>query len=78
MTRLAASEWSVWKDICDTNRDEIIDALEELTGEIDLLKGALGSGEYSDLGEAFEDANRFVRDLNEKISGGLGRRWPHM
>ena len=78
MTLLAASEWTVWKDICDTNRDEIIDALEELTGEIDILRGALGSGEYSYLGEAFEDANRFVRDLNEKISGGLGKRWPHM
>lgn len=69
MTRLAASRWSVWKDICETNQDEIISALDELAGEIESIRGALVDGRYSWLGQAFDGANRFASHLAEKDEG---------
>lgn len=69
MTRLAASQWSVWRDICETNRDEIIYALGELADELGALRGALEDGRSEDLGRAFEEANRFVSRLTERATG---------
>jgi prephenate dehydrogenase len=66
MTRLAASRWSVWKDICETNRDEIVAALGEIAFEIESLREALYDGRFSIVAGAFEEANGFARRLPAK------------
>lgn len=69
MTRLALSRWSVWKDICETNRDEIVTALGELAGEIETLREALSDSRFSTLAGAFEEANGFACHPSVKDTG---------
>lgn len=69
MIRLAASEWTVWEDICRTNNIEIADALGEVTAEIETLRGMLQSGDYLKACRAFEDANRFAREFHQSRQG---------
>ena len=61
MTRLAASSWTVWEDVCRTNADEIRDALDEIIMEIETMRAALAEGSLSTLRSAFEKANDFSR-----------------
>lgn len=62
MTRLAASSWSVWEDVCRTNADEIRGALDEIIMEIESMRAALSEGNLSTLRDAFEQANEFSRN----------------
>jgi len=62
MTRLAASSWSVWEDVCRTNADEISAALGEVILEIEAIRHGLAEGRFSTLAQAFEEANEFSRD----------------
>jgi prephenate dehydrogenase len=63
MTRLANSPWSIWNDICDTNADEIGDALAEAMNKIEALRLAVASGDSVTLSEAFRKANEFSHQL---------------
>lgn len=65
MTRLAASRWSVWEDICRSNADEISAALDESLAEIEALRAALVSGDFSGLGEMFNDAGDLARGFHK-------------
>ena len=69
MTRLAESPWSIWKDICRTNADEIAVALGEVLAEIDMARRALAAGDDSHLQRAFEAANK-LSALGEPEEGG--------
>ena len=60
MTRLASSPWQIWKDICQTNADEITQALAEVIGELEATRKAVASGDSAALVEAFEKANESV------------------
>ena len=60
MTRLASSPWSIWKDICQTNADEITHALAEVIRELEATREAVASGDSAALTEAFEQANKSV------------------
>ena len=60
MTRLASSPWSIWKDICRTNADEISQALAAAIGELEAMRRAVASGDSAALVEAFEKANESV------------------
>lgn len=64
MTRLAASRWSVWEDIFRTNADEIALALAEMTSEMEAIRLALESNEYTKLGDAFRLANEFLQSFH--------------
>ncbi len=64
MTRLAASQWSVWEDILLSNADEISHALGEVISEIESLREAVASGDMEKAREAFERANEFARRMN--------------
>ena len=61
MVRLAGSRWSVWEDICRTNADEISLALDDVIGEIEAARSSISSGNFEDLGGAFELANNLVK-----------------
>lgn len=65
MTRLARSRWSVWEDVCKTNGDEIVAALDEAISEIESVRAAISSGEFSDLGEMFQRANELMGRLDD-------------
>jgi prephenate dehydrogenase len=55
MLRLAASPYSVWHGIIETNRDNIERALEDFAGHLEQIRGQLRSGSLS--GE-FDRANQ--------------------
>jgi prephenate dehydrogenase len=62
MTRLAASSWSVWRDICLTNQTSIADALGRLIAELQSLKDAIDNGDFNQVRELFTAANRSVAE----------------
>lgn len=68
MTRLAASQWSVWEDICATNGDEIAAALAGLIALFERMRGELASGHLARTGAAFRDANAFIRGIHGDTS----------
>jgi prephenate dehydrogenase len=61
MTRLASSPWSIWKDICQTNADQITEALGEVIRELELTRKGVASGDSAALFEAFQKANESSR-----------------
>jgi prephenate dehydrogenase len=58
MTRLGASSWSVWRDICLTNQPNLAAALGLLLSELQTLKEALEARDFGRVKELFEAANR--------------------
>ncbi|MBL8206305.1 MAG: prephenate dehydrogenase/arogenate dehydrogenase family protein [Blastocatellia bacterium] len=60
MTRLAASSWSVWRDICLTNQPNISTALDTLITELQQLKEALDTRDFNRVRELFTAANQSV------------------
>ena len=69
MTRLAASDWSVWEDICRTNGDEIVCALDEFGQSIESVREAIRNGDFAKVQEAFRVANRFMNKLQAERGG---------
>jgi prephenate dehydrogenase len=61
MTRLAASQWSVWEDICASNGDEIAAALGRVVALLEPLRDELADGNITAAGEAFRRANALMR-----------------
>ncbi|MBO0719944.1 MAG: prephenate dehydrogenase/arogenate dehydrogenase family protein [Blastocatellia bacterium] len=58
MTRLAASSWSMWRDICLTNQPNIAASLGRLIGELQSLKDALDCRDFNQVRDLFTAANR--------------------
>lgn len=65
MTRLAESRWSVWEDICRTNSDEITSALDDTIAQMEALRSAISSGDFSGAGDMFTAAGESARLLRE-------------
>jgi prephenate dehydrogenase len=63
MTRLAASDFALWRDILLTNREAIRGALGQFRNAFDEVEAALDSG---DLRELFAAANAFAARVNPK------------
>jgi prephenate dehydrogenase len=59
MTRLAESPWSIWSDICETNADEIAEALAEIVPKIEWMRLAVASRDSAAMSDAFQKANEF-------------------
>jgi prephenate dehydrogenase len=72
MTRIARSQWSVWEDVCKTNGDEIVAALDEAISEIESVRAAISSGEFSELGDMFQSANELMRRFDDGDNKGSG------
>jgi prephenate dehydrogenase len=56
-TRVAASPAAIWSDICETNADEILPALDRLIETLRGLRGRLAAGES--IAPLFESAQRW-------------------
>ncbi|MFC1485618.1 prephenate dehydrogenase/arogenate dehydrogenase family protein [Candidatus Latescibacterota bacterium] len=54
MTRIASSPFTMWDDICRTNRDAILDAIDEFIDRLINMRDRIGTPA---LGEDFDDAN---------------------
>ena len=61
-TRLAASAWSVWRDICLTNQPNISAALGALIAELQALKESLDARDFNAARALFAAANRSVEE----------------
>ena len=62
MTRLGGSNWSVWRDICLTNQQNISAALGVLIGELQNLKEAMDIRNFNRVRESFSAANSSVAE----------------
>lgn len=62
MTRLGGSSWSVWRDICMTNQQNISAALGVLIGELQNLKEAMEERNFNRVRESFSAANTSVAE----------------
>jgi prephenate dehydrogenase len=62
MTRLAASSWTVWRDICLTNQSNIADALGRLMAELQSLKDAVDTRDFNQVRELFTAANHAIAE----------------
>jgi prephenate dehydrogenase len=56
-TRVAASPAPIWSDICTTNADEVLPALDKLIATLQTLRAQLAQGES--IGPLFESAQRW-------------------
>jgi prephenate dehydrogenase len=63
LTRLAESPYSLWRDICLTNIDNIQSALEAMIQELDRIKTRLSSRE---LEKEFDQARKLREKLHEQ------------
>jgi len=66
MTRIASSQFRMWEDIVDTNKDNILDAIDRYKQELDLLKNAI---ETQKLEAIFKNA----RETREGMPKGVGK-----
>jgi prephenate dehydrogenase len=62
-TRIAASSPEMWRDICLTNRQALLEALRQFEVELALFASALEDGSASGLHQAFEHARAAREDL---------------
>jgi len=65
MTRLAASKWSVWGDICETNADNLADGLDKLIGSLSDLRSALKNQNEKAISDYFDRANTAAEQLRQ-------------
>jgi len=69
-TRIASGSPEMWKDICMTNSDKIIDVIEVLENEINKFKTAVQNKDEKKIEKLFEDGKK-VRDTLPKKKKGI-------
>jgi len=60
--RLAGSPYEIWRDVCLTNRDNLVRSLDRLVQALEHLRGTLAT---RDLGPQFSAANQVYKSLRE-------------
>jgi prephenate dehydrogenase len=60
--RLAGSPYSVWRDVCLTNRDNLVRSLDRLIQALEHIRGSLAS---RDLDQQFQAANEVYKSLHD-------------
>jgi len=65
MTRLAASKWSVWRDICRTNSDNMAVGLDKLIASLSDLRSALTNQDEKTISDSFDRANTAAEQLRQ-------------
>ena len=60
--RLAGSPYALWRDVCLTNRDNLVRSLDRLVQALEHLRGSLAS---RDLEPQFDSANQVYKSLRE-------------
>lgn len=65
MTRLAASSFTIWRDIILTNQPNLALTLEQFIARLQLLAEDLGKRDFQEVRALFDEANRSVTQLRE-------------
>jgi prephenate dehydrogenase len=65
-TRIAASDPDIWVDICVTNGEAILTALDELEKRLGLLRGLVAAGDPAGLRSVLQDARSARRRIPSK------------
>jgi prephenate dehydrogenase len=60
--RLAGSPYAIWRDVCLTNRENLVRSLDRMIQALEHLRGSLASRE---LGRQFDAANQVYKSLHE-------------
>jgi prephenate dehydrogenase len=55
-TRIASSDAEMWRDICITNRDEVLEALDGFRDQIDLIRSRVAESEQDAILQYFGEA----------------------
>lgn len=63
MTRIAAGTPTIWPDICAENRTAILDAIDQVAGELGRLRGLVADGDRAGLLHVLERAQGARRNL---------------
>lgn len=67
MTRIASSQFKIWKDICETNREYIKNAISDYIEKLEDIKKIIGR---DDLKDEFEKSNNLKELLNNLKKNG--------
>ena len=72
-TRIAASDPDLWVDICTTNADAILAALDELAARLGELRGLVAAGDPAGLRHVLDEARKARRKIPAKpgVPGSL-------
>lgn len=70
-TRIASSNAEMWRDICVTNQQQVLDALQGFEKQISLIRQQIAEADQQGILQAFSNA-KAVRDsgLDKKSAGG--------
>jgi len=62
MTRIAASSPDIWRDVCLSNRDAVLDALSGFRADLDVLEAAVDAGDAAAIEAFFAEGAQAKRD----------------
>ncbi|NTV24626.1 MAG: prephenate dehydrogenase/arogenate dehydrogenase family protein [Chlorobiaceae bacterium] len=65
VTRLAGSPWPIWRDIIETNSDNIAEELETFSASLSQLAAAIREKNLEAISEYFGEANRLYQSLQQ-------------
>ncbi len=71
MTRIAASDFSIWEKIIDYNKDEILQAVESLKSELESVEKLVEQSDYKTLEEKFESSRKKRDEIPKDTKGFL-------
>lgn len=72
-TRIAAGNPALWRDICLSNRDALLDVIDEMQAALSRFRDVLARGDGPALEQAFDEARRRRSGLRLHSKGILGR-----
>jgi prephenate dehydrogenase len=68
MTRIASGSPAIWPDICEENRDAIVDALDELTAALQKMRDVVAAGDRASLLDVLDRARAGRVNLPARIA----------
>lgn len=73
ITRIASSSPEMWEQICEENRDAILEVLRSYEKALAGMEHAIASGDGGYLRREFEEARRYRGDMPQSYRGSLPR-----
>jgi len=71
MTRIASSDFSVWEDIIDSNKEKILFEIDRLQTELNNMRVAIESMNTMEMKHKFETARKFRDEIPKNTKGFL-------
>jgi prephenate dehydrogenase len=71
MTRIASSDFAVWKDVVATNKENIVDIIDAFVRKLSSMRDFVGDGKTRELEREFEDARYGRSQIRREGKGFL-------